>query len=132
MYVRDVRTTVVDQPGSTFAVQDYTFTYKETENVQQVNGDTKSVAVFGVSRGGRQLGDITPGRTQFARQGQTRLDASVMSEPLRDIFVVWEGTQAGQLSMNVKVNPLIGFAWGGFALLMIGAALAAWPKRSAR
>lgn len=129
MYVRDVRTVVADSPGATFSVSDYTFTYKSTENVQQANGDTKSAAVFGVSRNGRQLGDITPGQTQFAAQDQTRLDASVMSEPLRDIFVVWEGTQGGQLSMNVKINPLIGFAWGGFALLLLGAALAAWPKK---
>ncbi len=129
MYVRDVRTVVADKPGATFAVSDYTFTYKVTEDVQQANGDMKSLAVFGVSRNGRQLGDITPGRTQFARQDQTRLDASVMSEPLRDIFVVWEGTQGGQLSMNVKINPLIGFAWGGFALLLLGAALAAWPTK---
>lgn len=130
MYVRDVRTVVADKPGATFAVSDYTFTYKDTKDVQQANGDTKSVAVFGVSRNGRQLGDITPGQTQFARQDQTRLDASVLAEPLRDIFVVWEGTQGGQLSMNVKINPLIGFAWGGFALLLLGAALAAWPKKS--
>ncbi|PKQ10144.1 MAG: cytochrome C assembly protein [Actinobacteria bacterium HGW-Actinobacteria-9] len=128
MYVRDVRPTVADQPGATFTVSDYTFTYKSTSDVQQANGDTKSVATFGVSRNGRQLGDIAPGLTRFARQQQTRLDAAVMSEPLRDIFVVWEGTQGGQLSMNVKINPLIGFSWGGFALLLLGAALAAWPK----
>ncbi|MHB1341024.1 MAG: heme lyase CcmF/NrfE family subunit [Coriobacteriia bacterium] len=130
MYVRDVRAVVADQPGATFTVSDYTFTYKESKDIQQVNGDTKSTAVFGVSRNGRQLGDITPGQTQFAQQGQSRRDASVLSEPLRDVFVVWEGTQNGQLSMNVKINPLISFAWGGFALLMIGAALAAWPKKS--
>ena len=130
MYVRDVRAVVADKPGATFAVSDYTFTYKETKDVKQVNGDTKSTAVFGVSRNGRQLGDIAPGQTQFAQQGQSRRDASVLSEPLRDVFVVWEGTQNGQLSMNVKINPLISFAWGGFAILLLGAGLAAWPKKS--
>jgi len=128
MYVLDVRTAVPDVPGSTFTVSDYVFTYQSEQDLQQPNGDTKSTVAFGVSRDGRQLGDITPGQTKFARQEQTRLDASVMSEPLRDIFVVWEGTQGGQLSMNVKINPLIGFAWGGFALLLIGTAIAAWPK----
>lgn len=128
MYVRDVRTLVAATPGSTFTVSDYTFTYKGTQDVQKPNGDTRSVATFGVSHDGRQLGDITPGQTRFAQQDQTRLDASVMSEPLRDIFVVWEGDQGGQLSMNVKINPLISFAWAGFVLLLLGTALAAWPK----
>jgi len=129
MYVRDVSTMVADKPGASFAVSDYTFTFKNHEEVKQANGDTRSIAVFAVSQNGRQLGEITPGQTQFAAQQQTRLDASVMSEPLRDVFVVWQGTQGGQMSMNVKINPLIGFAWGGFALLMLGAALAAWPKK---
>ena len=35
------------------------------------------------------------------------------------------------MSVNVKINPLIWFAWGGFGLLMLGTLLAAWPKRAA-
>lgn len=129
MFVLNVNTSVSDQPGSTFAVSDYVFTYQSTEEVQMPNGDTRSTATFAVSRDGRQLGDISPGHTKFARQDQTRRDAAVMAEPLRDIFIVWDGTQGGQLSMNVKINPLIGFVWGGFLLLTLGAGLAAWPKR---
>jgi cytochrome c-type biogenesis protein CcmF len=128
MYVRDVQTTVKDVPGSSFKVSDYTFTYKETTEAQQANGDIKSNAVFAVSRGGKPLGTISPGLTAFALQGQTRLDAAVLSEPLRDIFVVWQSTQDGELAMNVKINPLIWFAWGGFILLLLGTTLAAWPK----
>ena len=128
MYVLNVNTSVADAPGSTFAVSDYVFTYKDTQNVQLPNGDTKSTVTFGVSRDGRQLGDISPGTTQFALQDQTRRDAAVLAEPLRDIFVVWGGTQGGQIAMNVKVNPLIGFAWGGFGLLLLGAGIAAWPS----
>jgi cytochrome c-type biogenesis protein CcmF len=55
----------------------------------------------------------------------------VLSEPLRDIFVVWEGSEAGNMSVNVKVNPLIWFAWGGFGILLLGTTLAMWPKKRA-
>jgi len=129
MYVRDVRTTIPDKTGETIQVSNYTFTYQGTADVQQPNGDVKSVAKFSVSKGGKNLGTIEPGLTQFAAQQQTRLDAAVLPEPLRDIFVVWEGTQEGQMSMNIKINPLISFAWGGFLLLLIGSGLAAWPKK---
>ena len=33
------------------------------------------------------------------------------------------------ITVNVKINPLIWFSWGGFILLLIGTALAAWPKK---
>lgn len=129
MYVRDVRTTIPDQPGTEMTVEDYTFVYQGVDQVQKENGDVEFTSNWEVKRDGESLGTISPGQTQFARQQQTRLNADVLSEPLRDIFVVFEGVdETGNLSMNVKINPLIWFAWGGFGLLMIGSALAAIPR----
>jgi cytochrome c-type biogenesis protein CcmF len=130
MYVRDVRLMVDIEPGTTFQVDNYEFTYRDTVINELPNGDVESSVILDVSRDGRQVGQANPGRTQFARQGQTRLDAAVVFEPLRDIFLVWEGNQGEQMSINVKVNPLIWFAWGGFILLMIGSAIAMIPSRS--
>lgn len=129
MYVRDVRTLIDNKPGQQFKVAEYTFTYQTIQDAQLPNGDVRSVAVMDVAKDGRSIGQARPGLTQFARQGQTRLDADVTFEPLRDIFLVWEGNQGDQLSINVKINPLIWFAWGGFIILMLGSLLAAWPKR---
>jgi cytochrome c biogenesis factor len=55
-----------------------------------------------------------------------------MSEPLRDVFVVFQGNSGESLVVNVKINPLIWFTWGGFILLLLGTALAAWPKPGGR
>jgi cytochrome c biogenesis factor len=45
--------------------------------------------------------------------------------------VTFEGaTPEGELQMNVKINPLIWFAWIGFAITLLGTALAAWPKKT--
>lgn len=134
MYVRDVRVLLPDEEGANFAVSNYTFTFLGTETNELPNGDVDSVGKFSVHRDGKNLGTVTPGLTTFARQGQTRLNAAVLTEPLRDIFMVWEGTQEGEggasvLSINVKINPLIWFVWSGFGVLIVGAALAAWPKR---
>ncbi len=129
MYVRDVIIEVPDKQGESFTVDDYTFTYQGLNEQKLTNGDIVARASFAVARDGRALGTVTPGLTQFARQGQTRLDAEVLSEPLRDIFMVWQGSEQGMMSVNVKINPLIWFAWGGFGLLMLGTALAAWPKK---
>ncbi len=134
MYVRDVKTLVPDKQGSSFKVAEYTFTYQGLQDKPLPNGDTDAVATFSVTKNGKPIGTVQPGRTAFARQQQTRLNAAVLSEPLRDVFVVWEGNQGegdnASLSMNVKINPLIWFSWVGFILVLLGGGIAAWPKRT--
>ena len=67
----------------------------------------------------------------FATTQQTRTDAKVLSEPLRDIFVTLQSVDDSGLHINVKINPLISFSWAGFIVLLLGTALATWPKSGA-
>ncbi|MBI5232244.1 MAG: cytochrome c biogenesis protein CcsA [Coriobacteriales bacterium] len=128
MYVDDIRVQIPDKPGSKFAVDRYEFTYRSIEQNQLPNQDVISTATFDMTRDGKPAGTLTPGQTQFAVQGQSRLNVDVLSEPLRDVFIVFEGTQGNNISINVKINPLIWFSWIGFILLLLGSSLAAWPK----
>jgi cytochrome c-type biogenesis protein CcmF len=82
-----------------------------------------------IMRNGAKIGSLSPGTLQYAVQGQTRLEAAVHSEILRDIFVALQSSQGDQLSFNVKVNPMISWTWAGFVLTILGAGLAAWPKK---
>lgn len=132
MFVQDQTFTIQAQPGSTFKMADYTFAYQGANSQTLKNGNVKSVLKLAVSRGGRQLGVIEPAQTQFATTQQNRLDAKVFSEPLRDIFVVFQGAEKGTVTINVKINPLIWFSWTGFILLLLGTTLAVWPKAGAR
>ena len=132
MFVMDQTFTVPVTPGSTFQVDQYKFTYQGDDSQTLANGNKQTNISLAVSRGGKQLGTITPGVTDFTAQAQTRLDAKVLSEPLRDIFVVFQGSDGKNATINVKINPLISFSWGGFALLLLGTALAMWPKKGAR
>jgi cytochrome c-type biogenesis protein CcmF len=129
MFVRDVAVMIPNEQGQKIVVSDYTLTFKNYEDVVLANGDHESTAYFDVTRGGRSVGVVAPSITDFAVQGQTRLNAKVVSEPLRDIFVVFQGIQDNQLSVNVKINPLIWLVWAGFGLLLAGNMLAMWPKK---
>lgn len=137
MYVREVDIFVPNTVGETMTVDNYTFTFKGMSEEPFANGDSKSFANFDVKRDGKAIGSIKPGMTFFAGRPEgmnRRLDAAVLSEPLRDVFLVWQGNQNDQsgaevLSMNVKINPLIWFTWAGFFILMLGSALAAYPKK---
>lgn len=130
MYVRDVQFTVPDQPGAMMDISDYHFKYQGIEQETLANGDGELSANFDVIRGERTLGTVKPSITSFATQGQTRLNAVVLSEPLRDIFVVFQGMNGDNLSVNVKINPLIWFVWSGFIILLMGTTLAAWPRKN--
>ena len=129
MYVRDVAVMIPNEAGQTIEIADYTLTFTKMEEVTLANGDTETRTYFEVERDGRKVGTVAPSMTQFALKGQTRLNAQVVSEPLRDIFVVFQGVQDNQISMNVKINPLIWFVWAGFGLLLMGTMLAMWPKK---
>ena len=61
---------------------------------------------------------------------QQKLVADVISFPAEDLFVVYRGVNAeGAFSLDVRVNPLIGFVWVGFALLMVGSLLSLFADR---
>jgi len=130
MYVDDYVIRIPDEPGQTFEARDYTFTYRGVETNNIPNGDVETTLVLDVAKDGKPVGTATPGQLQYFQQQQTRLNVDVISEPLRDIFVVFQGGEEGQLVINVKINPLIWFAWIGFAILMAGTTLAAWPKKT--
>ena len=132
MFVDTYNFKVPDQPGSKFEVPGYEFTYQGFDDKTLPNNDVLSTLNFATVKNGEAAGVLSPGQIQFYRQGQTKLVADVLSEPLRDVFVTFEGaTQEGELQINVKINPLISFAWFGFAVIMVGTTLAAWPKKTA-
>jgi cytochrome c-type biogenesis protein CcmF len=134
MFVMDQTFLVPNKPGSTFTVSNYQFTYKGTTDTTLANGNIVTRAKFDITDNGKPISGIAAGRTEFPTSpGKPRLDAAVMSQPLRDVFVVYQGDeQDGSLSINVKVNPLIWFSWAGFLLILCGTALAAWPKGGGR
>jgi len=130
MFVKDVRIGIPAEPGAQFEVGGYDFIFQGSSEEALANNDVVSELQFYVFRDGQQTGTATPGQIFYSKQDQTRLIVSVIVEPLRDIFVVFEGfDQAGQIQMNVKINPLISWVWFGFGVTVIGTSIAMWPRR---
>jgi cytochrome c-type biogenesis protein CcmF len=85
-----------------------------------------------LSKNGTSLGRIQPTVTQLANTAEsnsTRFNAAVHSEILGDFFLAFQGGDASALSFDVKINPLISWTWFGFGLLILGTALASWPRK---
>jgi cytochrome c-type biogenesis protein CcmF len=128
MFVRDIKIQMPTTPGATAGAGGYTLVFKSVQQNTLPNGDQETKAFFDVTRNGRTVGTLEPGQLAYAVQGQTRLNASVLSEPLRDIFVSLESQTENQISLNVKINPLIWFTWIGFAVMLLGTTVALWPR----
>jgi len=67
---------------------------------------------------------------QRASMGTTQ-HVSILHEPFRDVFVSFSGLDMeGNAVVLIKFFPMQSWLWAGFALLMIGSAIAVWPRRA--
>ncbi|MFD0703446.1 cytochrome C assembly protein [Slackia equolifaciens] len=137
MYVTEtVQYVNFDEEANTadsFTVDDYELRYTDSSVEEINNGEdylyTVQFDVYDVNSGA-YLGHVAPSVQLDAMTQQTKLNASVLGSPLEDLFVVYRGvSEDGQLSMDVRVNPLISFTWVGFGLLMVGTAIALLGRR---
>ncbi len=119
--------------AETFVIQNYELRYTGNSVETMPNGDDILYKVeFDVydTETGNYIGHVDPSVQLVASTQQTKLNACVISMPTEDLFVVYRGVNdAGDLSMDVRVNPLVSFTWVGFALLMVGTAIALLGRR---
>ena len=119
--------------GGTFTIENYELRYANNEVNQTSNGKQIDYCTqFEVydTNSGSYIDTVSPSVTLQSATQQTKLNASVISFPMEDLFVVYRGVNdAGQLSMDVRVNPLISWVWVGFAMLVIGTGLGAFGRR---
>ena len=85
----------------------------------------------GVISGETYVGHASPQVELVATTQQQKLNASVVSLPTEDVFVVYRGVSAtnDSLSLDVRVNPLINCVWLGFFVLLAGMAVSIFGKR---
>ena len=109
-----------------FTIEDYTLKFKD-QSIQQVEQSHTVFyeVTFDVYKGDSYVGTVSPQVQLDAQTQQQKLNASVISFPNEDLFVVYKGVNtSGAFSLDVRVNRLIGLVWGGFILLMIGTLVA--------
>jgi cytochrome c-type biogenesis protein CcmF len=132
MYVKDVQFTMPNQPGATQQVGEYQLVFKGVTSQTLSNGDVEQTVAVDLLKGGALVESLSPRVTQLANRAEsqsTRLNAAVHSEILRDVFVAFQSGDNTGLTFDVKINPLISWAWAGFILLILGTALASWPRK---
>ncbi len=133
MYVRDVTVSLAGTPGESVQVGSYVLTFVQSEQyADEQNNEIMRVELEVMDANtGAGLGAIDPSMKVAAATSQTTLDAKVLTFPLEDLFVAFQGLNAdGTLSLSVKVNPLILCTWIGGAISTLGIVLAFAPRRA--
>ena len=115
-----------------FQVQEYTLDYASDRIIDDSDASNNVTyeVTFDVYRDGVKVGQVSPSVQLNVATQQRKLNAAVLGFPEEDLFVVYQGVnQAGWFSLDVRVNPLINLVWVGFAMLMIGTAVACFGRR---
>jgi len=130
LYVQDIPATIKNQPGQTIQVSNYTLKYAGTKESQKPEEYVVNANFDMLDRTtGKFLRRISPQLIFHEAQQQQTTKAAIYYEPFRDIFVVLNSIDPqGNLSLNIKVNPLISFVWIGSFILALGAMVSMWPK----
>jgi cytochrome c-type biogenesis protein CcmF len=137
MFVDRVQANLPATGGQSVKIADYAFTLQKVTSADRANGDLEVAAVLKSVKGGVDRGTIAPAmllpkqmRAQTDDVNSGRKEVAIIHEPLRDVFVTFQSYEGQTVGMDIRVFPMISFTWGGFVVLMIGSALASWPKRA--
>lgn len=113
-------------------VGEYQLEYAGNSIVDQSGQNNKVLyeVAFDVYKDGQFIGQATPSVQLDVLTNQQKLNAAVLASPEEDLFVVYRGVNgAGAFSLDVRINPLIGFVWIGFVMLLLGMLVALVGKR---
>ena len=134
MYVQEQTLNLSADQGQGGQVGSYVLTVTGTREYTDSASDMFKEVQLSVTDAatGRELGTLAPSMEVSAtNSGQQTLHAGVLSFPLEDLFVAFQGLNAdGTLSINVKINPLIMLNWIGAGISIVGIILAFAPRRA--
>ena len=130
MYVKTQVITLQQTPGSKASVGPYDLVYQDFTSQTLANGDIVQSVKLDLMQNGRVIAKLEPSQLQMANRGEqgTRTNAAVDVGLLRDVFVALQYADTTGLTFEVKINPMISWAWVGFVIMIFGTAIAAWPK----
>ena len=133
MFVTERTVSLAAEEGAQASVGGYELTLEGTEQYFDEHDNNVMEVDLAVTdeASGSSLGTLVTSMKVSPTTQQQTLTAGVMSFPLEDLFVAFQGVNADNtLSVSVKVNPLIMLNWVGGAVCVAGIVLAFAPRRA--
>jgi cytochrome c-type biogenesis protein CcmF len=114
-------------PGQSTTVAGTTVRLQDVSS-QKVRGNTDTTATLAVRLSGQdRVTAMSPGLTYYPDHDTTVAVPAVASRLRGDVYLTLMSAGARHATVRVAVNPLVGWIWGGGAVMVLGAAVAGWP-----
>ncbi|MGE5262214.1 MAG: heme lyase CcmF/NrfE family subunit [Acidobacteriota bacterium] len=120
------------KPGESAKLKQYTVQFDGLQAYPTENHDVVAARLT-VFENGTRVATMSPEKDFYASpdpsQSQSTTEVSVRTTPLEDLYIVLAGydSKAGTATLKIIVNPLVIWLWVGFAVLVTGTLISAWP-----
>ena len=112
--------------GETVAIQDYALRYEDFVRAQAVDGRHMHIASLVVLRHGDEVARIRPRIDEYPQLPMSIAGAHSTLE--NDFYVLLIRGDRQRATFRIYINPLVNLVWWGGLLLILGTAIAAYPK----
>jgi cytochrome c-type biogenesis protein CcmF len=119
--------------GQTVQAGRYTIKFQDTTSSSDAHMD-RFEAILGLSRDGREVGLLHPGRNFYKSFNQPSTEVDIHSTLREDLYLILIDfdAQSGLATFKYYLNPLVNWIWIGWIVLFIGTHLAVWPDSRER
>ena len=112
--------------GEAVAVQDYALRFDDFLRARAVDGRAMHIAAVTVLRDGVEIARLRPRIDDFPQLPMKIAGAHSTLE--NDFYVLLMGGDRERATFRIYINPLVNLVWWGGILLVLGTAIAAYPK----
>jgi cytochrome c-type biogenesis protein CcmF len=117
------------RPGQSLTVAGYHLVYGRASTAR-VGNHLELRAPLAVSRDGRSLGVLSPGKNSYFAEQQVSNEPAIRHDPwtLEDLFLIANQVDGnGTLHLKVLVKPLVNLIWLAGVVFLLGSVVALWP-----
>jgi cytochrome c-type biogenesis protein CcmF len=115
--------------GETASLAGYDFVFEGITEDRFENYDVLRATLL-LQKDGQSIARMYPEFRFFSKpEEQRHTRVSILSSFSRDVYVYLAGFDQGVLSLDIHVNPLVAWVWGGGIVTLAGTLIAIWPAR---
>jgi len=130
---KDVEKDILLKPGQTTQVAGYDFTFNGVHQVQIENYQAQQGSIL-VAKAGKTIVELHPQKRFYPKQQQPMTEADIYPGFTEDIYVSLgeQINDKGDWAVRIYIKPFIRWMWFGGLMMMAGAVIALFSKRSLR
>ncbi|WP_223789516.1 heme lyase CcmF/NrfE family subunit [Marinicella meishanensis] len=130
---KDIEKDVLLKPGQTTQVAGYDFLFNGVQRVAIENYQAQQGTIV-VSKNGEEIVTLHPQKRFYPKQQMPMTEADIRAGVLKDIYVSLgeQINDQGAWSVRIYLKPFIRWMWFGGLMMMAGAVIALFSRRSRR